>query len=124
MCPPHIFLASREQKYHKVHNTAAVGVCHLLHPHLAPEAGKEEQENITNNEALIGRQIGRPDLFFAEPSNNAKMEMDLKVHPRRRERMRRVVFENLDVKSQCKEVAKEAKNNPISYALRESFSPC
>jgi hypothetical protein len=117
MCASCIFLASREQKYHKVHNTATVGVCHLLHPHLAPDEAvveDEEQENIPNNEALsiIGRQIVRPDLFFAEPSNSAKMDKNRTVNPRRREQMRRVVFGSLDVKSKCSEVAKEAEKNP------------
>jgi hypothetical protein len=54
-----------------------------------------------NNEALsiIGRQIIRPDLFFAEPSNSAKMEKNRTVNPRRREQMRRVVFGSLGLRT-------------------------
>jgi hypothetical protein len=106
-----------------VHNTATVGVCHLLHPHLAPEAVEdEEQGNVRNNEALIGRQIGRPDLFSAEPSNNAKMDKDMKVDPRRREQMRKVVFGSLDVKSQCRAVVKEVEKNPKFFqTLLENY---
>jgi hypothetical protein len=116
MCPPCLFLASKDRNYHKVHNNATVGICYLLYPRLAPEAveqdeGQDNNNNNTNNEAL-GRPIGRPDLFVAEPSNSAKMQKDRTIHPRRRERMRRFGFRNLDVMSQCQEVAKEVENNP------------
>jgi hypothetical protein len=41
--------------------------------------------------------IHRPDVFVAEPSNNAKMRKDMSMDPRRREQKRRVNFEMLDV---------------------------
>jgi hypothetical protein len=86
MCPSCIFLASKDRVYHKVHNNATVGVCYLLHPHLAPEAVEQDEEgqvnnNNTNNEALVDRPIGRTDLFVAEPSNNAEMHKNRTIHP-------------------------------------------
>jgi hypothetical protein len=114
MCPPCIFLASKERKYHKVHKTATVGVCYLLHPRplSTPQAVEEEhQDNTTTRNSNEARRQPLPaSRFVAEPANNARMHKDKPILPRRRERPRH--FSNLDVMSQCQEVAKEVETNP------------